>query len=222
MNRDISQASLLLFYPSPIKTIGSNQSERSCRLQFTDSKTFRPLSQFLRAIFQSSVPFELCFSKSLPVFHFPGQILSPNRPATTPHPPDNDRGRPSQRQPPPVRLSVGHGYTVRSSRVFASFLYSPVSCGRSWTDFYVGNGLGVSPPNRLRPSAKDIFYTTCWPLMVSWNTSPSRSAARRHRIIRLRKISKKSITELKWVSTVSSSRTAFSPGRTTSRLCSTE
>ena len=45
--------------------------------------------------------------------------------------------------------------------------------------------------------------------MVSWKVTPSRSAALRQRSIRLRKISKKSMTELKWVSTVSSSRATF-------------
>src|SRR5699024_9021197 len=64
--------------------------------------------------------------------------------------------------------------------------------------------------------------TTCWPLMVSWKVTPSRSAALRQRSIRLRKISKKSMTELKWVSTVSSSRATFSSGRIRSSLRSTE
>ena len=57
---------------------------------------------------------------------------------------------------------------------------------------------------------RQIFrYSSCWPLMISLNSRPSFSAALRHRSIRCRKISKYSMTEPKWVSTVSFSLTDF-------------
>ncbi len=55
-----------------------------------------------------------------------------------------------------------------------------------------------------------FFYISCWELIKSRNVSPNFSAALRQRSIRSRKISKYSITELIFESTVRSRRTCFS------------